>query len=585
LNGVMVDSSSTVKSTVTSAATANAVTPAIQITGRNDSATTTGTDQRGIWIGLGSTISATGGGDISLTGTNSTTLATNPGAIYIEGADIIASTGYVRLDGGTRGVVASISSNTTNLGALSSGTATGAVTVVGDRITSAGTSVIKTSGAVVLEPSSASFAATFNASSLSVTAGAASLRIAKDGNTSDITLSAGSISVLGNIDIFGAAVTSNASLTTTSGGNITINASGAYTGTGALNANGNVVINSGSFGGTGALTSAGAGGIAVTASNGSVAIGANLSANSSAVAPIVLKASANLSVTASRSITTAGGNAILWSRYLAAADAVTVGNITLGNSVTITTNGGRIAMAGTSQVDANGIPTGYAYTTSTTAAVQLGTSATAADANVLLISGGGAITIFGQQASAANSSSGIQIWGGASINAGTGRITMDGRSASNGGNAIEFTGTTGGFKVLSAATTGTAISITGAATGTPGANGGSRGIGSWDNGLLINASGGGNVSLVGSQTSANTTNPGGILLTGGDVIASAGTVTINGNSGVQFRTNAHNLGATSATSASGNVTVIGDVIASRPPALLCSNRLAQTSPRRLAQRA
>jgi hypothetical protein len=226
-------------------------------------------------------------------------------------------------------------------------------------------------------------------------------------NTADITVS-GTNSVAGNIDITGGAVVIGGNQTATAGGNITINATGAYSGSGILNAAGNVVINALSTSGTGAITSAGALGIAVTASGGSISIGGNLNASISAVAPITLKASANLSVTASRSITTAGGNAILWSRYLAAADAVTVGNITLGNSVTITTNGGRIAMAGTSQVDANGIPTGYAYTTSTTAAVQLGTSATAADSNAVLNSGGGAITIFGQQASAANSSSGIQ---------------------------------------------------------------------------------------------------------------------------------------------------------------------------------
>jgi hypothetical protein len=385
LNGVMVDSSSTVRSTVTSAATANAVTPAIQITGRNDSATTTGTDQRGIWVGLGSTISATGGGDVVLTGTNSTTLATNPGAVYIEGADIIASTGSVRLDGGTRGVVTSISGNTTNLGALAAGTATGAVTVVGDRITSAGTTVIKTSGAVVLEPSSASFASAFNETSLSVTAGAASLRIAKNGNTSDVTLSAGTISVLGNIDIFGAAVTSNASLTTTSGGNITINATGAYSGSGVLNANGNVVINALSSSGTGAITSAGVLGIAITASGGSISIGGSLNASTSAVAPITLKAAADLTVTASRSITTAGGNAILWSRYLAAANSATLGSITLNNSTTISTSGGKIILAGTSQVDGSNLPTGYAYNTAATAAgVRLGTSDLATDTNVSL---------------------------------------------------------------------------------------------------------------------------------------------------------------------------------------------------------
>ncbi|MFM1795327.1 MAG: hypothetical protein RLZZ340_4, partial [Actinomycetota bacterium] len=568
-DGVQIDGSSTIKSLITSAAAANAQTPAISITGDSDSTSTADTHQRGIWLGAtgGVTISATGGGDVLLTATNSAVHATDPGALYIQGADILASTGYVKLDGGTSGVVTSISGGTTNLGALSGGSATGAVTIVGDKINSAGTTTIKTAGAVVEESSSDSFAGAFSASTLNVTAGAASLRIGKTTNTSNVTLSAGTVSTLGDIEITGAAITNAASLTTTSTGNIVITASGAYSGAGALDAKGKVVVSSLSFNGTGAITSAGALGIAVTATGGSISIGANLEAKTSTTAPVTLKASGDLSVTASKSITTAGGNAILWSRYLAATGSSTVGSITLNNSTTITTNGGKIILAGTSAVDGDGLPTGYAYNTATSAAgVRLGTSDIATDTNVKLTSGGGEIRLVGQHVGSAVNSWGVILRGGATINSGSGAISIDAKSDSNTGNALDIEpSAANNVKILSAATSGTAISLSGASTNPTAGSG--RGIYIGGTGFTLNASGGGDVSLVASQTTTSSANPGALLIgAGADILASGGSLTVNAGAKGMHWTGTVNLGSLSSatTAAASDVTVIGDALNGTP---------------------
>ena len=252
---------------------------AISIAGTNTgSGAYTGAGGRGIgqYVYDGVTINATAGGNISVVGTTNMTTQTIPGAIRLYGADILASTGSVTVDG-DKGVV--FAANTTNLGSIATGTAaSGAVNVIGDKNASAGTVNVRTTGDVSFLSKGASFTATFSIASFNVAAGANTLTIGKSGNTSDVTLSAGVVSTKSDITVYGAAITANASLTTTVDGNITMTGSGAYSGSGALNAKGSVNVTGTSFSTTGAITSAGTYGISIIATSGGATIGANLNA-------------------------------------------------------------------------------------------------------------------------------------------------------------------------------------------------------------------------------------------------------------------------------------------------------------------
>ena len=559
LDGVAIDSTATAKSTITSSAVADAVTPAISITGDCDSTSTATTEQRGIWGGTsGLTISATGGGDILLTGTNSATHSTNPGAIYIQSADIVASTGYVKLDGGTQGVVTSISGGTTNLGATSAGSATGAVTVIGDRIISAGTTTIKTSGAVVEESSSASFAAAFNASTLNVTAGAGSLRIGKSGNTSDVTVSAGTISVLGNITINGAAITQNASMTTTVDGNISMVGSGAYSGSGALNAKGYVSVTGTSFSTTGAITSSAADGITISASSGGATIGANLNAGT-ATASVSITASGSVSgagtITATRNVNISSGSytgtgAITASGSGGITLAATSGVATLGGNLTTDTNGGNVS------VTASGAVSGAATITSAGAVSITGSSFSGTGAISSVSNGGIYITATGGDATVGGNlnaqtstsapivvkaTANISVTASKTINTNGGGVVLWSRSgaaessttvgAISLGNSSQIV-TKGGRITLAGSNTNLVNGIpTGHAYTTTASTGGVQ-LGTsdlaTDTNIVLNSSGG-PIELYGQQ--AGDTNSWGVMVRGGTKITSGtGTISIDGKS-------------------------------------------------------
>ena len=555
----------------TSISSAKTSGTAISISGVVGSGATS-TNARGIvnWSGASVlNVSASGGGDISMVGTASPSTTQ---AISLNGANILANGGNITLNAGTKGIDFGQNANaqTNSIGGSASNAKANVVRLRGDNIVlPTYATAFQNANSVYLVNNSTSFNAAQTFGSGMSTSNIGYLGIGLSTNTAAVTVS-GTNSVGGNIDVYGGAVTVSGNQSTTAGGNITIAGTGAYSGAGTLNANGNVSVTGSSFSGTGAITSAGSGGIGITATSGDAAIAANLAANTSASAPIVVRASANIPVTASKTLTTAGGGVVLWARYLATEGSTTVGSISMGNSSSISTSGGRIVLAGTTQVDGNGIPTGHAYTaTTSTSGVGLGTSALNTDANVSLNSGNGPISIYGQAATGTGAGWGILTYGGVTINAGTSTITMDGKSDSQTGTGVELDpGTaTQQTKVLSAATSGTAISITGTETGTVAANAGERGIGSYSvaGGLVINASGGGDIVLTGTSAVVNSSNPGAIYIGAADILASTGNITLNGGAkGVVTSASGltSNIGATSAGSATGSVTIIGDNVTS-----------------------
>lgn len=283
---------------------------------------------------------------------------------------------------------------------------------------------------------------------------------------------------------------------------------------------------------------------------------------------VLVKSTGDLELAPSVAVATAGSRATFWARSAALNSSSTAGAIKFGNSVSVLTNGGTLTLAGSSSTDsATSLPNGYAYTdTGSSGGVQLGTSELTTDTNVLLNSGGGKLDLRGKQVGASNASWGVIVRGGSTINSGTGTISVDAASDSNSGNGLDLeTGSNTQIKFLSAATSGTAISLTGASTSNVAANGGQRGIYAGAAGLIINASGGGSIALNGTSAVTNTTGPGAIRLAGADILSTTGNVTLNGGTKGFYLTGTYNLGALSgATASSGAVSLIGEQLNGGP---------------------
>ena len=194
---------------------------------------------------------ATGGGDISITGSG----AGSDYGIFLQNQDILSSGGSISLDGGTRGIY--VANAGTRLGAKTGSSIANSIsniTLTADAFNFTATSDIKTSGTLVVEPSSNSFSGAISwPLANSTVSNITGLTIGVPTNTADITIGS-STTIAGPITAYGGDIALNESITTsTNTGHILIKAAGniRMLGEKTLSTQGaNVVLWSNSDGGT-----------------------------------------------------------------------------------------------------------------------------------------------------------------------------------------------------------------------------------------------------------------------------------------------------------------------------------------------
>ena len=269
---------------------------------------------------------------------------------------------------------------------------------------------------------------------------------------------------------------------------------------------------------------------------------------SSTSGDILIKASGTISQFADA--TSDGGNIVLWSD----SDANGDGRIGLTNNTTHSSGGGHIVFAGGADSDSDGLPDGYAISTSTHG-LHMGTLVSS---SITLSSSGGDISLKGKSTSTTHSTGhGVYGQGGFSINAGSGGITIDGVSGNFYG--VDFGGSAGtsdpAVTMTSSKSTGDAISITGLTTGTIKHGIALRG----DNAKTLSATGAGNISLTGTGTNTFY----GLWLDNVDVLANSGDITLDGGTkGIRIAGKGARFGAkagTAVTSSSSNVLLKSDL--------------------------
>jgi filamentous hemagglutinin len=292
-------------------------------------------------------------------------------------------------------------------------TLTGDLDVIGGAITYNGTGVTTTAGGNININSSGLVTgpAAFNANG--------SVAITGTSYTGTGALTSAGADGISITSTSGVTTASSSGIRATGTGDITITSAGAYTGSAPVNANGNVVISASTFDGTGTLTSAGADGISVIATAGDLDTGANMTANTSATAPIVLKATGN--VLLSDSLTSAGGPITLWSD----SDDVAYGGILTTSASRIVSNGGAVTLAGGADVT-----TGFAKATATvTSAAGVGYSGVRLTGRIT--AGDGDVVIRGQDnptISNSNYVAGVEIEKSSLISTTKGDITIVGKN-------------------------------------------------------------------------------------------------------------------------------------------------------------
>jgi hypothetical protein len=263
---------------------------------------------------------------------------------------------------------------------------------------------------------------------------------------------------------------------------------------------------------------------------GDLAINENLNTTGGgADGDILLKGSGNIIQAASKTFTTTGGDVTLW----ADSDGNGTGYVRLLNNTSIVTSGGNITLGGGSDITtgyARGFATADASVTDATlyiSGVHLNTSAS-------LSSGGGNITLRGENEGVSNISS-LQfgVWSqNASVDAGSGKVAIYGKAGGNSnafGNSQAISNT-GGWTIRSSNADPDAIHLEGDASQV---NGGLTSLGINFNGT-IEATGGGGVFMLGKAgTATNYDQPLDIY---GNVLANSGPITLVAENNVATQT-------------------------------------------------
>jgi hypothetical protein len=312
---------------------------------------------------------------------------------------------------------------------------------------------------------------------------------------------------------------------------------------------------------TAAITIAGATTIAgpISVYGGDIAINENLNTSAGAAAgDVLLKASGNVNLANTKSITTDGGDVTYW----ADSDGNDNGYVQLGSSSSVSTSGGNITLGGGSDIN-----TGYArgnstLDTETEPVFNLTISGVHLKNGTTLTSDGGNITLRGKNlgSSANNLEFGI-LGHNATVNSGSGKISMEGIAVGSGSantQGISFYGN--GWTIRSSNPNSDAIQIIGDASGTTNPAT-SLGI-NFDG--TIESTGGGGVYILGKAgTASSYDHPFDVR---GDVLANSGDILlvaendVNTQTGLYFDTGA-NLGfkaATNVTASSSNVILKSD---------------------------
>ncbi|WP_151671458.1 autotransporter-associated beta strand repeat-containing protein [Nitrincola schmidtii] len=215
------------------------------------------------------------------------------------------------------------------------------------------TSAYSGSGALTIEPASASFSSAFDLTSTPITGTLGGLTIGKAGNTANISL--GAATVAGPIAIYGGDITLNNALIATGNHTITLQGSGNVTNNGvsgylsadklALTGSGNVTLNS-TNNAIGTLAASGVGSL-IYVNNNALTIGTVNPTGISATGPILIETlSGDLSITENIATTDTSANAIVLNagKNSAAGDAAG-GNIIVTSGKTVTVgDGGRATL-------------------------------------------------------------------------------------------------------------------------------------------------------------------------------------------------------------------------------------------------
>ncbi|WP_172956085.1 fibronectin type III domain-containing protein [Rhodoluna limnophila] len=344
---------------------------AIEISGTNSVGTAWATAGVMIHDGTRTTINANGGGDISITGRASASTSQND--VYLRYADILASEGDITIDGGAGTVQIDADSVVSNFGSLSTETvpASGNITIRGDSILNAnGTTKVRTTGDLVVEPSGATWSGTYSNTWTSVNAGVNDIRIGKDNGAlaqgANVTL--GAQAGTGTLQVFGKNV-STAALTTTTNASadVSVTASGTYTNTGAITSTGNVSIDAGDD---------------ITIANGITL--------STTGKKLQLKSKQNVIFnTTTKTIQTNAGPIVIWGNSDSGSGA-NAGGCYLNSGNTFQTQGGDfVATGGSTADDTTGYPTGYCKGTNVSSdpysfGVNLGASITTAGGDLIV---------------------------------------------------------------------------------------------------------------------------------------------------------------------------------------------------------
>jgi autotransporter-associated beta strand protein len=255
---------------------------------------------------------------------------------------------------------------------------------------------------------------------------------------------------------------------------------------------------------------------------GAITVNQNLNTSTAATASaVMLKGQGNVSLASGKSITTNGGAVTFW----ADSDGNGTGYVQMLASSSVATSGGAITLGGGTD-----ITTGYAIGEATRDQVTDASniyyiSGVNLQSGTSLTSGGGDVTLRGQNSggSAAALSYGV-MGGGVTIDSGIGKISITGKATGSAGinaQAVSYYGT--GFTLRSANTTSQAISIVGDASGVSGTN---SSLGINFSGSMEATGTGGGISITGTSGTATGVDVATNL--GGNILAASGPINIVG---------------------------------------------------------
>jgi autotransporter-associated beta strand protein len=319
----------------------------------------------------------------------------------------------------------------------------------------------------------------------------------------------------------------------------------------------------------------------ITIYGGNININENLNTSAGASSGnVLIKSSADIILAASKSITTSGASVILWAN---SDNASSNGSIALRNASSIVTGsntvaGGHVWLGGGSNGTTwNGLAVGSGYAVPGTSFTP--PSGSAADAGIYLeqnsiTSFGGNIKISGD-AGASGFAAIITYGNTITINAGSGKIEMDGQVISTGPgnrNGILFglhdKNIFSTVNISSSSTSGDAITITGVGRGTEDAIGLSGTVN-------ITASGGGNIVMNGNALGTGRSIVAGNFYHGIlNVFANSGNISLNGNTkAVQVATAIDLTGLTSGPSKI-NIGQGGSILSSSSNVVLTADNIA-----------